>query len=186
MSSGNFRTDLTTFNNRWYKAGPFFKRTIWYFINAWIIDSWLPSSSIRIKLLSLFGAKIGHGVIIKPRVNIKYPWNLKVGENCWIGEGAWIDNLAEVEIGNNCCISQGALLLCGNHDYKKSTFDLIIGNIVLEDGVWIGAKSTVCPGTICRSHAVLSAGSVASKELNEYSVYQGNPAVFIRKREMTA
>jgi putative colanic acid biosynthesis acetyltransferase WcaF len=91
-----------------------------------------------------------------------------------------------VKIGDNVCISQGAMLLCGNHDYKKPTFDLITGPITLEEGVWIGAKSTVCPGVTCRSHAVLSVGSVASKDLDPYGIYRGNPAVKERERKIVS
>lgn len=111
---------------------------------------------------------------------------MSIGNNSWIGEGAWLDNLDDVSIGANCCISQGALLLCGNHNYKKAGFDLMMGKIVLEDGVWIGAKAVVCGGVVCKSHAVLSAGSVATGNLEEYSVYQGNPAIKIKDREIVS
>ena len=117
-------------------------------------------------------------------MNIKYPWNLSIGDNTWIGEGAWIDNLVKVEIGSNVCISQGGMLLTGNHKYKKKSFDLMAETIVLKDGVWIGAKAIVCPGVVCHSNSVLSVGSIAVKDLKEYSIYQGNPAIFIRTREI--
>ena len=133
-------------------------------------------------ILRLFGAHIGKGVVIKPHVTIKYPWNLYVGNHVWIGENAWIDNLAKVTIKDNACLSQGAMLLCGNHNYKKSAFDLIIGEIILEEGVWIGAKCTVCPGVKCGSHALLTVGSIATSPLESYSIYQGNPAVKIKDR----
>ena len=101
---------------------------------------WNPSSCLKVRLLRMFGAKMGRGVIIKPSVNIKYPWNLVVGDYTWIGENVWIDNLTQVTMGRNVCISQGAMLLCGNHNYRKTTFDLMIGSITLEDGVWVGAQ----------------------------------------------
>ena len=180
------KTDLSKYDNRWYDPGASFPvRIIWYLFNRAFFISYFPFSSVKIFLLKLFGARIGEGVIIKPHVNIKYPWNLKIENHCWIGEGVWIDSLGRVEIGNNCCISKGALLLSGNHDYKNSTFDLIVREIILEDGVWIGAKSIVCGGVTCKSHAILSAGSVATANLEEYSIYQGNPAVKIRDREIT-
>ncbi len=148
-----------------------------------IINSYiLPISRIKIIIIRLFGAKIGKNVVLKPKVNIKYPWKLIIEDNAWIGENVWIDNLDMVTIGSNTCISQGALLLCGNHNYKKESFDLITGEIIIEKGVWIGARSIVCPGIRCKSHSVLTAGSVATKNLEEYSIYTGNPAVFIRKR----
>jgi putative colanic acid biosynthesis acetyltransferase WcaF len=141
-----------------------------------------PLSGFKGLVLRLFGARIGRGVVIKPHVRIKYPWKLSIGDFSWIGEDVWIDNLEEVSIGANCCISQGALLLCGNHNYTKSTFDLMIAPITLEDGAWIGAKSTVCPGVMVQSHAVLTVGSVATKTLESYGIYSGNPAVKVKDR----
>ena len=66
----------------------------------------------------------------------------------------------------------------GNHNYKRNSFDLIVDNINIKDGVWIGAKSIVCPGVTCYQSAVLSVGSVATKDLESFSIYQGNPAKF--------
>ncbi|MDI1323226.1 MAG: WcaF family extracellular polysaccharide biosynthesis acetyltransferase [Algoriphagus sp.] len=177
------KTDLSLFKNDDYQPGSAPKRLTWYLANRLFLNtSILFPSSFKSWLLTLFGAKIGRGVVIKPNVNIKYPWFLTIGEYCWIGENVWIDNLAQVTIGSHVCISQGALLLTGNHDYKKESFDLITGEIVLEDGVWIGAKSVVCPGVRCFSHSVLAVGSVASKDLQAFEIYQGNPALPVRKR----
>ena len=174
---------LNKFNNSWFNPGAnVLKRTLWYFTNALWLNSAFPINGLKIFLLRIFGAKIGRGVVIKPHVNIKYPWKLQVGNYVWIGENVWIDNLGSVVIGNNVCLSQGAMLLLGNHDYKQEAFDLIVKDIVLEDGVWIGAKSIVCPGVKCFSHAVLSVGSIATSDLEAFSIYQGNPAVKVRER----
>jgi putative colanic acid biosynthesis acetyltransferase WcaF len=178
------KVENSKFNNDWYDVGR--NKIIiilWYFVNVlFLINPLNPVSSLKIFLLRLFGAKIGKGVLIKQSVNIKYPWKLTIGDYSWIGENVWIDNLGEVNIGKNVCISQGAMLLCGNHNYKKNTFDLEVGDILLEEGVWIGAFSIVCPGVKCQSHAVLSVNSVATKILEPYTIYQGNPAQKVRKR----
>lgn len=177
------KTNLSKFNNDWYNpGGNAIKRFLWYFTNVVWFNSGFPISSVKVFMLRLYGAKIGSSVVIKPRVNIKYPWKLKVGNNVWIGEHVWIDNLGTVTIGDNVCLSQDSFLLCGNHDYKKQTFDLIVGDITLEDGVWIGAKSIVCPGVTCFSHSVLAVGSVATSNLEAYKIYQGNPASIVRER----
>jgi len=180
------KTDLSLYDNSWFYIGAGnFKNTLWYFCNILFIKCSLqPLSIIKVRLLRLFGAKIGKGVVIKPGVNIKYPWNLSIGDYSWIGENVWIDNLAMVSIGSNVCISQGAMLLCGNHDYKRPTFDLMVKPIVIEDGAWIGAQSTVCPGVTMHSHSVLAVGSVASKDLMPFSIYRGNPAIKVAERIM--
>ena len=177
------QTQLNKYQNNDYNPGSSIKKTVWYFTNMFIFKTLLPiPSSVKVKILRAFGAKVGKGVVLKPDVSIKYPWFLKIGDYCWIGENVWIDNLASVMIGNNVCLSQGSYLLTGSHNYTKETFDLMLGEITLEDGVWIGAKATVCPGVTCKSHSVLAVGSIATHDLDAYGVYQGNPAVKKRER----
>lgn len=183
MTMSEKTTDLSRFDNADFNPGSALKRMLWYVVNALFFTNYLfPFSGMKKFWLRLFGSNVGTGVVIKPSVNIKYPWLLEIGDYSWIGEKVWIDNLAPVRIGRNCCLSQGAMLLCGNHDYKKPTFDLITGGIILEDGVWIGAHAIVCPSVTCSSHAVLAVKSVATSNLDSYGIYQGNPAVKVKER----
>ena len=177
-------TDLSNFNNDWYNpGGSKLKRALWYCVNVlFFLNPLNPLSGLKSALLRLFGARIGEGVVIKPNVNIKYPWNLTIGHHSWIGEKVWIDNLAPISIGNNSVLSQGAMLLTGSHDYTRPYFDLITRGITIEDGVWIGAKSIVCPGVTCFSHSILTVASIATKNLEAYCIYQGNPAEKKRER----
>lgn len=184
----NHFTDLSKYDNSWYHpGGSAFRRVCWYFINQLIFThGFLPFSSLKVGLLRLFGAKVGIGVTIKPSVNIKYPWMLEIGNYVWIGENVWIDNLTQVKIGNNVCLSQGAMLLTGNHNYSKQTFDLMVSNITLEDGVWIGAGAMVCPGVTCHSHSVLSVRAVAVSDLEPFGIYRGNPAQRVKTRSISS
>jgi putative colanic acid biosynthesis acetyltransferase WcaF len=178
------RTDLSKYNKQGYHPGRN-KLVIglWYITNHLLFKSaFFPFANIKIIILRLFGATAGKNINLKPSVNIKYPWHLTIGDNVWIGEGVWIDNLVQVELEDNVCLSQGAMLLTGNHDYGKTSFDLMTKKIVLESGVWIGAKALVGPGVVAGSHAVLTAGSVSTKRLEAYGIYQGNPAIWKRKR----
>jgi len=177
------QTDLSTFSNHTYAPGaPRSIRVLWYLVNAVFFMSRFPFGSFKVFLLRRFGARVGKGVVIKPSVNIKSPWHLEIGDYTWIGESVWIDNLVPVRIGAHACLSQGAMLLTGNHDYKKSTFDLITGEITIEAGAWIGAKSIVCPGVRCGSHSVLAVGSVTAADLEPFWIYRGNPATKVRQR----
>jgi putative colanic acid biosynthesis acetyltransferase WcaF len=176
-------TNLADFDNEWYKPGSFTRRFCWYITSIIFFKNALfPFYRFKLFLLRLFGAKVGKNIIIKPCVNIKYPWFLELGNHVWIGENVWIDNLGKVRIGNNVCLSQGCFLLTGNHDYNDHAFKLIVNGIDLEDGVWIGARATVCGGSICRDHSVLSVGSVAVGELESMGIYTGNPAIKIKDR----
>lgn len=185
VSSDRLKTDLSKFDNSWYKPGNKIKWVLWHITSCvFFINPLFTFMAPKVFLLRLFGAKIGKGTVIKTRVAIKFPWFLEIGNYVWIGEATWIENMAKVKIGNNCCLSQGAMLLTGNHNFKKITFDLVIGEITLEDGVWIGAHAIVCPGVTCKTHSVLSVYSVAAETLEPYSVYKGNPSVKIRDREI--
>lgn len=182
------KTDLSRFNNDWFDEGASkFKWLLWFMANGLFVNTPLnPFNALRIFVLRAFGAKIGKGVILKHRVNVKFPWNLEIGDDCWIGEAVWIENQGKVTIGNNCCLSQGVVMMTGNHNYKKVTFDLIVKPIVLEDGVWLGAGSMVTQGVTCFSHSVLGVAAVASFDLEPYTIYAGNPCQILRKRVMEA
>lgn len=159
------------------------KIALWYMVNALIVRAaWNPFMGLKIALLRAFGANIGKGLVIKNEVRIKSPWFLTIGDNCWLGERCWIDNLERVTIGSNVCISQGAMLLTGNHDYKISTMPYRNAPVIVEDGAWIGAGSIVCPGVTVHENAVLTVGSVATTSLEANGIYQGNPASKVRER----
>lgn len=160
-----------------------FKQLLWFYIGSPIVMGyWIPLSSIKVKVLRLFGASIGQKVRIKPGVRVKFPWRLSVGDNAWIGEQVWIDNLAPVAIAHDVCISQGAYLCTGNHDWSSETFDLRLGPIKIEHSAWIGAKAVVGPDVTVEAGAVLTINSVASRTLAAWMIHTGNPAQPIKKR----
>lgn len=183
--SKNQKVCLDRYDNRsLHRGAPYWKEALWVILQALFVSSWLPGSKHRAVLLRWFGAAISVGVVIKPRVRVKCPWRLKIGDHSWIGEGAFIDNLAEVEIGTSCCISQEAYLCTGSHDWSKSSFELILKPIIIGDGAWIAARAIVAPGVNVGAGAVLSLGSVATQDLASHSIYQGNPAKVVKERRV--
>lgn len=139
---------------------------------------------MRRLLLTAFGAKIGRNVILKPGIRVKFPWKLRVGDFCWIGEDVWIDNLVEVEIGEHCCVSQGAYLCTGSHNWASEQFDLILGPIKLGPKAWIAAAAVIGPGVTAGEGSVLTLGSVANSDLEPWTIYSGVPAVATRRRAL--
>ena len=181
-SSGH--VELSRFDNGWYQPGRGVAvRVLWIVANALVMQNPLfLSSTLKCALLRVFGARVGRGVNIKPGVNVKYPWRLHLGENAWIGEGAWLDSLEQISIGANACVSQGAYLCTGNHDWSDTAFGLIVKPITVEDGAWIGARAVLLPGVVVGSHAVVAAGAVMSKNADAWTIYSGNPARAVKKR----
>jgi putative colanic acid biosynthesis acetyltransferase WcaF len=180
------RTDLSRFDNAWYHPGRgLLVRLLWLLCNGLFLQTWLPwPSALKRVLLRLFGARVGAGVVLKPRVNVKYPWHLEVGDHAWIGEGTWLDSLAAIRIGSNACLSQGCTIETGNHDWSKATFDLVVKPVVVEEGAWAAVGSLLLPGSRLASHAVLGAGSVLAGDTEPYGVYVGAPAQRVKTRRI--
>jgi putative colanic acid biosynthesis acetyltransferase WcaF len=187
MASGNLPVpDLGTYSARGFTRGrPAIVEALWIVVQALAVSAWLPGSWHRRALLRAFGARIGAGVVLKPGIRVKFPWRLTIGDHSWIGEDAWIDNLAEVSIGANCCVSQGAYLCTGSHDWSAPGFDLIVRPITLEAGAWIAARAIVGPGVTAGRGSVLGMASAATRDLDPWTVYAGVPAVAVRQRIIT-
>lgn len=175
--------ELASYKSNFDRGRPFVVEAIWRVVSACFFQCPLfPFYAPKRFLLRLFGAKVGKGVLVKPRVTITFPWRLEVGDHSWIGEGVWLDNLAEINVGSNVCISQGAYLCTGNHDYRSQDFNLRTRSITLKKGSWVGAKSVVAAGVTLEEGAILSLGSVATQNLEQGGIYQGNPAMRVGER----
>jgi len=158
------------------RTKPMWVEAIWIAAQCIFIRSQLPGSAHRRLVLRLFGARIGKNVTIKPGVRVKFPWRLSIGDHSWIGEDAWIDNLADVSIGAHCCISQGAYLCTGNHDWHATGFDLRVNSLRIRDGAWIAARAVVAPGVTVGEGSILTLGSVATRNLHAWTINSGSPA----------
>jgi putative colanic acid biosynthesis acetyltransferase WcaF len=156
---------------------------IWYLTKMLIFLSPVPwPSGMKCRLLRFFGAQVGTGVVFKPRVNIHFPWKLELGDHCWIGEEVFILNFEPIEIAAHACVSQRAFICGGNHDFRDPAFSFKNAPITIEEGAWVGAQSFVGPGVTVGNHAVVTAGSIVTKDLPAGMICSGNPCVPIKKR----
>lgn len=181
------RVDFSLYSQGDYSPGRgFLVRCLWAICSLFIFEpGWCPLSGVKVFLLKLFGAKIGHNVVIKPNVRIKFPWRLSVGDHVWIGQDVWIDNLADVTIGSHVCLSQRVYLCTGSHDHHKPSFDLITQPITIASGGWICAGAILLPGTTIRENAIVSAGSVAQGQIDASVIVKGNPAISVGTRSLS-
>lgn len=144
----------------------------------------IPLHAWRSCLLRLFGAKIGSGVHIYPKVDVWAPWNLVVGDFAGVANGVSIYSMATISLGERCVISQGAHLCAGSHDYNDPTFQLFAKPIEVGRFSWICADAFVGPGVTIPEGAVVGARSVVARSLStSWSVYAGMPARKIGPRQ---
>lgn len=139
----------------------------------------------RIFVLKCFGAKISWNCTIHASVKIWAPWNLKVGAYSCIGQGTDCYNQGMITIGSNTTISQKVYLCASTHDFTLASNPLLLKPIIIKDRVWIAADAFVGPGVIIEDGVVVGARSSVFKNVESWSVVGGNPAKFIKKREIT-
>jgi len=105
-----------------------------------------------------------------------------MGDLSSLGEKSWIYAMDKITIGQKCCIGKEVHLLTGTHDISKSTFDLVIKPVTIDDYSWIATRSTILPGVTIGKLNVIAANSVVTKCTDDSIVVGGNPAKFIKKR----
>jgi putative colanic acid biosynthesis acetyltransferase WcaF len=134
-------------------------------------------------VLRLFGAKVGAGAHVYPRVKIWAPWNLSVGALAGVADGVTLYSMERISLGERCVISQGAHLCAGSHDFNDPLFQLIAKPITVGRDAWVCAEAFVCPGAEIADGAVVGARSVVTRSLpDQWTVYAGTPAKKIANR----
>jgi putative colanic acid biosynthesis acetyltransferase WcaF len=155
---------------------------LWLLTETLVVSNPLvPSSQVRAFALRLFGARVGQGVVLRPRLRVKYPWKLIVGDYAWVGEGVWIDNHDSVKIGPHAVLSQEAYLTTGSHDLERD-MRLVMAPIEIGPGAWVTARAIVTRGVRLGTNAVVTPGSVVVRDVPDSEVHGGNPAHFIKMR----
>lgn len=152
------------------KGRGFVAQASWVAISTlFFTQVWFPRR-LRPVVLRLFGADIGKNVLIRHRVRVQWPWNLSIGNDSWVGTDAELYNVDRITIGSDVCISQYAYVCTGSHDRKSPTFDYDNGPIVVEDGVWLCAKSTVLRGVTIGKNSVVGPTCLVATDVPPNSV----------------
>ena len=154
---------------------------LWMVAEALFVSNPLQiSSRLRVIVLTLFGAKIGHGTIIRD-IHVKWPWNLSIGDRCWIGERVWFHNQNIITVLSDTVISQETFLTTGSHNIR-GCMELITKPITIGSGVWITTRCVVQMGVTIGDNTVITPNSVIHKSMPADAIYGGNPATYIRDR----
>jgi putative colanic acid biosynthesis acetyltransferase WcaF len=153
----------------------------WYVLLWWLVQavtfplSPQPLYSFRAFILRLFGAKVGKGVIIRPTARFTYPWKVTIGDYSWIGDDVVIYSIDEINIGQQCVISQKSYLCTASHDIQDPAFGLKTGSITINNGVWVATDCFIGLGVTIGANTVVGARSSVFKSLPSGQVCWGNP-----------
>jgi putative colanic acid biosynthesis acetyltransferase WcaF len=93
-------------------------------------------------------------------------------------------SVAPIVIGAHSTVSQYAHLCGATHDYQDPGFRLILKPIEIGARAWVAAGAFIGPGVCVGEGAVIGARAVVVKDVPEWTIVAGNPAVEIRKRVM--
>ena len=139
----------------------------------------------RRTILRIFGAKVGKGVRVYPKVRIWAPWNLELEKECTIGNYCNLYSQGKITIQERGIVSQGSHICTGTHDYTDPGFTLYTRPIVIERQAWVAADTFIGPGVTIGEGAIVGARSAVFKDVDSWTVVGGNPAKYIKKREIT-
>lgn len=155
---------------------------LWRVINTFIFP--ICPMRARCWLLKLFGAKLTKGHTIYGSVKIYAPWNLEITCGAVIGPHVEIYNKAKVRIEVSSVISQYSYICTASHDVSSPTMALVTKPIEIKTKSWIASRAIILPGTTIGEGAIVAAGAVVTKDVEPWTVVGGNPAKFIKKREL--
>jgi maltose O-acetyltransferase len=151
-----------------------------------ILVSLLPHNSlsrVRTALYRMGGLEIGAGTLILGKLTLTADRSLTnmltIGRGSRINSPLYADLNGPIEIGNHVAIGHHVVMITTNHDTSNPldrSGAAKIDKIVIEDGAWIGARSTILPGVTIGRGAVVAAGSMVAQSVPANKVAGGVPA----------
>ena len=163
------------------------ERVLWHIV--WLLlcrFTPAPLHRWRALVLRCYGARVGCGVRVHGSVAIWHPGNLTLGDGVLVGPGARLYDQGAIAIGTGSVISQRAHLCASTHDIADPDFQLVCRPIAIGAGCWVAAEAFVGPGVRMGDGAVLAARAALFTDAEAGAVYRGNPAVFVKMRDLRA
>jgi len=123
--------------------------------------------------------RVGRGANFDNGCNIIMKANAHIGEYAVLaGPHATITIGRHVSMGSHC------MIIAQNHKYLEEGYDGFEGkDVLIDDYAWIGNRVIILPGVRIGKHAIIGAGAVVSKDVPDYAIAVGNPAVVKKYRK---
>ncbi|WP_262148710.1 LbetaH domain-containing protein [Chryseobacterium foetidum] len=138
----------------------------------------------KIFLLRLFGAKVHSTAVINSSVRIYQPWNLEMAEYSCLAPEVDCYNVGKIIIGAYATVSQKSYLCAASHDITSAKHELLFKPIIIKSQVWVGADAFIGMGVVIGEGAVVGARSSVFKSVEPWTIVGGNPARFLKTREI--
>ena len=127
----------------------------------------------------LFYNQIGENSIVNGQLTVVLPKNVTIGKGVTVMNGALMMAAGGITIEDKVLIAANVKLISNNHDpYERDV--LICKPVVIKEGAWVGAGSTILPGVTVGKYAIIGSDSVVTKDIPDYAVAVGNPAKVIK------
>jgi acetyltransferase-like isoleucine patch superfamily enzyme len=161
-------------------------RTVWLELVVFKLHcvGHVPSHHYRRFFYRLFGMKIGSGSTLHMHARFYNPSNISIGDDSIIGEGVALDGRDKLTIGNHVDIASEVMIYNSQHDIKDPNFRAVSAPVTIQDYVFIGPRTIILPGVTIKKGAVVGAGAVVTKDVEEFSIVGGVPAKEIGKRDV--
>jgi putative colanic acid biosynthesis acetyltransferase WcaF len=180
-----FKVDLSLYKNSLSRKNQLL-RLLWSFLWSILVRP-IPRNLFngwKLFLLRLFGAKVHKTSVVYSSVTIYMPWNLEMDEYSCLAPKVDCYNADKIKIGAHSTISQKSFLCTASHDITKRDLPLVTAPIVIKDQVWIAANAFIGMGVNIGQGAVIGACAAIFKDVEPWTVVGGNPAKFIKKRNI--
>lgn len=124
----------------------------------------------------------GLGCVCHWNADLKYPENIYLGEGVVIGVNASLGAHSPIHIGNHVRISKEVQIETAGLDFLTDLppYRHVSKPIVIEDGVWIGARAMVLGGVRIGANAVVAAGSIVTRDVPPRTIVGGVPARLLK------
>ncbi len=144
----------------------------------------LPSHMARNAIYRLAGIKIGKRSTIHIGARFFEPRNITIGNGSIIGDHVFMDGRAPLHIGDNVDIASEVMIYNSEHDIESADFRATVDEVVIGDYVFIGPRTIILPGVKIGNGAVVAASAVVTKDVKDFQIVGGVPAVVIGERKL--